>query len=410
VSLTKAASLYRSLDIRNLSDDHLRIAAKVTFRDESDQSVGVSVQAPGELVTVSPGGNARVPLAFDLDPGAMRPWTLRPAAGADAALVDEQEVDGWVTLGAMLPDGSADPSIPSASVPFYVLARRASDIQSRGLPAAALGDGLTMEFVNRSRFPGAVELLIAPPRSDTLEGDEDPDESDVGYELDIRRVGVRIEPPTETVTRTMITFGIARHEMAAIPQVTRFEVYLDVDRDGSPDHRIREVARGDRMQTWFGAWDPIEGSVLGEEAMTDTLHTTDLHTHLTMLSLPTASVSLTDTLGFGFYVVSRGLTEDWLMSPKVDVAPDGALDEGGPTYLYEPGELARTPAAWHIDVDGLGAASVELASRSGSREPSFLAFYPDNRFEDPSRQLQALTPGVLGPPIGAIFLPYSARP
>ena len=95
--------------------------------------------------------------------------------------------------------------------------------------------------------------------------------------------------------------------------------------------------------------------------------------------------------------------------PRIDVAPDGATDDG-PWFGFDPESLANRPLTWSLTVDGWSSASVEFAAAGGSQDATLLAFYPDNRFENDAGQLQVLVPGELGPPIGAIFVPRVDRP
>ncbi len=416
VSLIRRERLRRSLTVTSLADEVVTFAVAAHPLGQ-DEDTGLGVDLPIARASLLPHSTTTVPVVFDIDPADLASWSLRPQAGADVSAVQDHEIDGFLSLTEVGSNGDPVRDAPVVTVPFYVLPRRASAVSSRGLPALGEENDELLEFENRSQFVGEVELFVAPPATDTGLDAEDPDEPDVAHELDIRRVGVRLEPPTEEVTKTMVTFALARHERAAIPQVTRYAVYIDTDLDGLPDHRVREGRRGDRMYTYVGQWDHQAGSVVGDETITDTIHATDLHTHLTMLSVPCASLGITGTMAMGaadtpsleFYVVNTGLTEDWLFSPSLDVAPDGATTVGGPRYRFDPASLARSPETWTFSVEHQQTYGLTLERLGGMYDATLIAFYPDNRFEKPERQMQALSPGDVAPRTKYVFLPLGWR-
>lgn len=414
------ASFARPILLRNLTDQSLRVELRSVMRLSEDDDQGLSVLLPDEPITLSSRAEATVIVRFSVAPDRLRPWTLWPDAGAVAGPVQALEIEGQVEALLLAEDGSPMADAGISSVPFYALPRAASNLEAQPLAPALEDRDNRLRFQNRSPYTGTVELFALPrlrtagspePLPDVLpDAPEDPDEPEIAHELDLRRVGVRYAPPADPAAapedRGTLAFAFARHAPAAIPQVTRFEVYLDTDGDGAIDHRVRNGAAGDRMQTWYGAWDPEAGAILGSEAMTGTLHATDLHSHLSILSVPVAVLGMDAPGPIDFFVLQRGLTEDWLFQPDLDVAPDGADQPGGPRYRFDPAAAARWPApgGWHSEVPGEGAfGEIPLAPGPGETDLSWLALYPADSFGDPGRQMQAIVPGARPP--AALFLP-----
>jgi hypothetical protein len=406
-SLTRPERLARTLTVHNLTSELLVVSLDSRQLYDNDVDRGLRVLVPQTPVPIPAFGEAKVTVHFELDPAAMRQWSVRPDGTASTALVTAHELDGYITL-TPLRGGEPDPDTPTASVPFYVLPRPASMVHTRGLPAIGDDDAGNMVFTNRSAYTGTVEIFVSPTGDNGVPADEDPDEPEVLHELDIRRVGVRIEPPTEEVTRTMLTFAMARHEVAPIPQVTRLEFYLDIDDDGATDFRVREGSQRGSMLTYWGRWDPDARAIVGGEYITDTMHSTDLYTHVSMLSVPLERLGMSEPQPFSFYVRNIGTTEDWLGAARVDLAPDGASEASGPRYHFAPEGWAQMPAEWTVLVPGRGSAAVPLTT-AGKEGVELLALYPDNRFEESEGQLQVLPYGVMEPRVWPVWLPMTVR-
>jgi subtilisin family serine protease len=403
-SLTRPERHVRELTVLNLSDKLILFTVAADQLYEDDEGRGLEVIVPMMPAPVPPGSTVQLDVIFKLDPNLLREWELRPSAGASVGALTSHELDGFITITPITYGADSSPDLPAASIPYYVLPRTASLAHTRGLPAVGDEGDDHLTFTNRSAFDGDVELFVAPIDTAAGTDTEDPDEENVLRELDLRRVGVRFEPPTEIVTRTMLTFALARHEPAPVPHPTRYEIFLDVDRDGTTDFRVRDGSSRGRMRTYWAEWDSESGTVSGSEFVTDTLHSTDLYTYLSMLSVPIERVGMTEPEPFDFYVVHRGLNEDWLHTPSIDVAPDGALEDDGPRYSFSPHGLARIPDGWSIVVPARGTLHLGLAAE-GERENTLLALYPDNRFENDEGQLQVLRPGDIEPRVWPVFLP-----
>lgn len=386
-----------TLAVRNLTDAPIYFTTQSRFISPDDAGRGVTVELPDEPLRVEAMGRIDVPVRFDFTPSRFRDWLLHGVEDLRSDRMDVQTVDGFITLTLVEASGVPIEGELSPSVPFYILPRRASAIRG-SLSADAPDAPAALRFFNGA-YAGGVELFVLPEGAEQA----DPDERDVLRELDLARVGVRIAVPWETTGETYLSFGIALHDVAAIPQVTSLEIYLDTNRDSAPDYRIRRATQAylngqppsaaDHMAVGVAPWDAQSGAPAGPEAVTTPV--IDVHTRVMVITAPLASVGLQPDSPFDFYVVQRGLDEDWWNALTTDVAPDGADQAGGPRFRFDPTRWSAMPepsptgsGPWTPSVPAGGTAEVILGRGPGDRSPSFLALYPDNRFELDATQPQ----------------------
>jgi len=373
--------------LRNLSATDLFVLPRSRFIRPDDANRGVTVVLPDEPVAVPARATVQIPVVFRFDLQAMRAWDVRGLPWADAATMDRLEIDGYIAFD--LVDAGGDPmaSEPAPSVPFYALPRRKSAV--RGTATVRAGEA-RLRFASDADA-GPAELFTLPAGAAA----EDPDEPDVLGELDVKGVGVRFESPAGAAPS--VTFGLALHAVAPIPQATSLEIYADLDRDGRIDQRVRTGAmslvsgRGndDRMSLLIGRWDDAAGTVLGTETSLGELPS-DLYTRVAQVRVPLAALGLSAPAPFDFYVVHRGITEDWWNAATTDIVPDGADRAGGTRFRAEP--AAWTPAAWAMDVPAGGSAEIVLqglpADPADPSMPMLLALYPANGFDQAGEQAQ----------------------
>jgi hypothetical protein len=454
VSLTEAWQATRMIEVHNLGDAAISFTVAAGFQYAEDELQGLTIEVPEGVHTLEAGASLELPVRFNFDPSALRAWDQWPTlAGSDTGALQTLEIDGYLVVAPAEADGGLIPDVPVVTVPFYALPRQASAIRSPGLPAALDQPESTLKLSNDSDFTGSAELYVAP---DYVEGmlaqsnhslrsagpagtaglaqsahpaGADPDEPQIREELDIRQIGLRIEPPTDAITVARLGIAIARHARAPLPHtnISSYAVYLDTTGDGQPDFRIREVMSQGQIVARYAPWDAISNTFdISLETGDFVEHRADLFGHLTTISVPLAGLGLdaSDPGPVQLYVVNRGNNEDWLFEPGTrydplpswDVAPDGALDEsgtevvGGPRFVFDPSGLARVPDAWAVDLDGGTADEVGFTRGPGENDATWMLIYPQNAHDDAERQIQAIVPGHVEPPKPkGIFLPLLLR-
>jgi hypothetical protein len=398
VSLVAPLKLERLISVKNISDGVVGFSTAVVFRQPEAGGLTVEVPALPSVLPVT--GYTDVPIAFEIDPAQLPSWSPLGRPFARSEDLDRHELDGWISL--TVADGE------SPVVPFYALARQASRLHGLGF-ASPLGDSSgTLGFANAGPFAGAVELYVVPEGGELADGDE----PDVVGEIDMRWVGARLVESEAGQTR--LEFAVALHDVAPVPQVTSYEVYLDTTGDEKIDKRLRTgteyaiTGQGSdrRMVVGLADWDESNGA--GQETLIED-QPTDLQSRVARFGLPFEDGAPTEV---SFFVVHRGLSEDWLTGPDADVVPDGADTSGGPRLKLATEELAYEPKRWSLEVAGNAEDTVTLEPLGGDRQYPFLVLYPSNQFEWRDGQSALIRPGT-GPvrPPGAapIYLPVSLK-
>ncbi len=407
ISAYEPVRLEHALQVRNLSNDFYGFRVEAGFRDEADVGRGLTIEGPSIPIPLPGRADAEVPIEFSLDPAALRSWDVLGRSYVPDEALSELELDGFVVLAGS--DESEDRR--DAHVPFYLLARRASRVHSQGFELPAGDEPGQVVFANSGQFDGGVEAFIIPEG----EEEDDPDETDVVAELDVRRVASRFITPVGE--DPLLEFGVALYDVAPVPQVTSFEVYVDTDGDSIADFRVRTgtelrlSGRGsdEMMVVAVAGWDAAEGRATDETVVG--AQPTDLHTRVVRFAVPIASIGLSEPDRLGYYLVHRGLTEDWLRGPNVDWVPDAAATDGTSLLTHDPAVMSYSSANWSLQLAGGATEALVLEPQPGDWTPSLLALYPSNQFEAPGAQYAVVDPGSGPAPMEPppLYLPLVAR-
>ncbi len=432
-ALTAPVNVTLPVTLTNLTDAPVTYRIVPRFRRPAAADAGLTFQLQESVVhSLAPRETRTAPISVAIDPAKLADWTLYPAATGDGiGSVEASEIDGWLTFQPV--DGNAQPlpdvTAPAAAVPFYLMARRASAVAHTWMADPDAGPGHRLTFDNTSPFTGTVQLFHRPaqrtPGLGTPGGSvvtpagavdampTDPDEPNVPDALDVAAVGVRATTASTTsTTADRLDFAVVTHAAVMMPVPQQTQIFIDTDRDGSADWRVRAGDhRGpDRVQTFVGRWVASSNAITGTERTTDTLFSSDVATHASVLSVPMTLLGLTEPAPFDFWVVRRGTHEDWSHIGLPDVVPDGADQPGGPRLTFDPTTQAVRLAAPATAVAGGRTGSIPLAidaGRSGTscrRHDGYLAIYPENDFAG-NGQWAWIDGGGLRVVCGPVYLP-----
>jgi subtilisin family serine protease len=388
-SVAAAETITRAITVRNLdaAPVSLRVGTYPFAARSADGTgpPGVTVTVPSAPLSVDARGTGNVVVTFTLDPTRLDPW---PRPGIDPGWQGAwtaDEASGYVTIAPVDAGGSPVAGAEVASVPYFLNARPASAIEVQPGP---MTDATRLSLRNRSDRGGRVELFVLPDGARA--GDRD--EADVWGELDVRQVGVRFDPAAGVVM-----FAVALHDVSVVPALTAYELYLDVDRDGVTDYRVRtgpSEGAPDAATVRVGAWDEATGSLIGAERDTGTF-TTDLHARVALIGVPLEALGMTGPGPFDFYLLHRGLTEDWWRATVVDAVPDGYDGPCGRSRLrVDPAAWRALPEQWSLEVAGGATVGVARSGGRGQRVPALLALFPDNRFEPADAMVTSVMAGA----------------
>ena len=404
MSLTEKTVVEKQFEVKNLGEQAVFFELASSLTDQEAHGTSVTVTLPEGVIPLGPKKSVQVPVRFEVDPAALGDWTLRGVTPISLAAFDALEIGGAISVNLVDSSGNALPDTNPARVPFWTLPRAASRVRPE------IVDRQQVTFENASDFPGDVELFVVP-----FGGTEDPDEDDVRGEIDVRSVGVRFEPGAGG--ETFLTFGIALHEISVVPQVTQYEFYIDLDRDGYADKRVRtanEGKLGDLVSVKVADWDSDAGQIVGDEQSAG-LAAFDVNTRIAVVAVPLSALGLDAPRAFDFYLISRGLTEDWWDMTNVDIVPNDVDGPCGRVLLrVEPERWSGVPSQWTFTVEPGGKATARRDDGHGDIVPRLMALLPDNRFEDANAQLAVLVEGSDPDPVSErgrcqAFLPIATK-
>ena len=421
----------RILKTRNLSATAMYVQPSASFTNPDDAQRGLAVEVSNEPLFLPPHAEIEVPVTFHWQPAGLRDWTVRGSVFVSSDTMTQLALEGLIGLTPVNANGRPLTGELTPTVPFYALPRRASAISASSFALPGGGHDGRLELANRG-FSGMAELYHVPQGALP----EDPAEAGAFHELDLARVGVRFEPAPVPGGQGWLSFALVLHEPAPWPQVASTELYLDTDRDGRPDIRIRSASdsalagqpatNADTMSVGVARWDPATNNWPSTDQITGQ-QPLDLNARIVQIRVPLAAIGMNEPQPFDFYVIRRGLNEDWLHGLKFDVAPDGADSAGpqAPRYHVNPAAWAWQPEAWSLAVPAAaggqpGSATVALTStgtgggavgggpdaRLSAR--AMLMLMPDGRFEDKYGMAALVMPSSGGEPV-LIYLPYAAR-
>jgi subtilisin family serine protease len=232
VEADQTTTVSRRLTVRNYGDATVSLSISPKFRFANDEATGaVSVQAPATFSV--PAGSSRVmTVRLTVDPTKLAPFTANSGpGGANSLPLTAAEYDGYLEF--------RDPSNPAneVNVPWHVLPRKAANVQGPrtttvGVPTAYTNSGATTAQVNTYSLLGLSNKMQV---SNPGEGMPPIDLKAVGYAT-FDGTGVC---PNNTY---ILQFAIANHyRLSHSIAPGQVRIYLDVDRDGTPDFQVRSA-------------------------------------------------------------------------------------------------------------------------------------------------------------------------
>ncbi len=259
-------------------------------------------------VTVTANSTLDIKVKVDIDAGAL---TRAPDATISTANGRQRfsEGGGYVVL-------TSNDSAPTLRVPVHIAARPASSmgiLEHRiNLPAATTGTfslhavGTLVDTTDDVSWVSILELM-----------DEDPnDASSVGPNeaADLRYIGATSDYPVYIFDEAALYFGIATYGRWDTPNSVEFDIYIDVNEDGSDDFVVFNTNLGfftgvtdDAIVTVFcdlssfvcDAWYYVNG-------LSGSTNTNLFHNNVMTLVVPLVGIGLDEVnnTDFDFYVVS----------------------------------------------------------------------------------------------------------
>ncbi len=228
----KTVTAPQMLRIENFAAVAKRFTLKQNFRDPAEAASGAVTMKMPTNVVVPANGSIDVQIALMIDPDKLPSWELLGGfEGGDGAKFNGPEFDGMLTLVA---------GAEKLSVPWHVLPRRAAATEASW--AAAKPGQSALQLVNRGSETGLYDLFSLVGTSPQLPASAQPEPGDEFALIDLRAVGVRQVPESYCgEVGGCIEFALSTYGRRAHPEVTRFDVGIDTDGDGKPDHVVASL-------------------------------------------------------------------------------------------------------------------------------------------------------------------------
>lgn len=228
-ALSQPASFTKTVLVRNYSTAEHTYTIKSQFRYADDAASGaVTVNAPS-TITVPAGGSATFEVVLKVDARRLPTWTLNGGSqGGNGPLLQSVEFDGYITIA-----GGDD----NVHLAFHILPHKAAAVTpDRTNVTLRSGRGQVNLSNEGGAVDGRVEVFSLTGTSPKLDTPPPPAGSNEAL-IDLRAVGVRLVSLGGGALG--VQFGITTYGERAHPNYPAgFDVFLDVNRDGTDDYLI----------------------------------------------------------------------------------------------------------------------------------------------------------------------------
>ncbi len=236
-SVTKSYKTDVELTLSNTSNENLKYAFDVSFREEADEASGaVAIKIAPKSVIVAAGKTQKIKVQVTIDGSKLQDWPFDSvgATGGSGALLNGPEFDGWIT---------ATSDADSVKVGWTVLPKKAADVSTSSTVKLKKSGAGEMKLKNSSSVAaGDVELFAltgtSPELPDPAPGEPGSPGSNAAI-IDLAAVGVR-DGGDGT-----IQFGIATYDRRTVlTYPAEFDIYIDSDNDGTDDYVLFNAELG----------------------------------------------------------------------------------------------------------------------------------------------------------------------
>jgi hypothetical protein len=236
-SVTKTYRDQVELTLTNTSDERKTYNLAAGFRDTADAQAGaVQLKFAPSKVVLQPGKSRTVKVLVTIDGSKLDAWPFDWAGseGAGAAL-NGPEFDGWITATA----GSEQ-----LHLGWTVLPKKAADVSTAdSVRIDRKGNG-TVTLRNQSSVAaGSTEVFALTGTSPQMpkpaaDGPGTPGSN--AAVIDLAATGVRVDEAND-----MAEFAVATYDRRTVlPYPAEFDVYVDVDNDGTDDYVLYNAELG----------------------------------------------------------------------------------------------------------------------------------------------------------------------
>lgn len=291
-TITDNRTFNKRVLVRNYSTEWRFYTVSPRFRYADDAASGaVTVQAPYRVV-VPPNGTASFAVILRVNASKLPSWELNGGSrGGDGYRLQGVEFDGHLNLS-----GGGD----NIHLAWQILPHKAAAVNARPDQLNLRNGQGELTLRNRGATAGRVDVFSLTGTSPQVKKKELPRPGDNFAIIDLKAVGVRL---VDLGGAPGIQFGITTYGERAHPNYpAEFDVYVDTNRDGTPDSLIFNGelgAFGSSGQNVVYVVNLTTG-LGGPVAFSDA----DLNSANVILTVPLAAVGLKPDSQFSFSVLA----------------------------------------------------------------------------------------------------------
>lgn len=365
-SISQTREFHKRIQIFNLSNSARRYAVSAKFRDPA-QAAPATITVPSS-VRVGARGVREIDVGLQIDPSKLPTWLLNGGSqGGNGKLQTALEIDGQVTISD---------NIDTLHVPWTILPHKAADVHAGDEVELRGGTG-TVRLSNDGVLAGQTEVFNWTGTSKKIPKGSLPGPGDNFAVIDLGQVGVRLAMAggTQVVQFAINTFGKRAHPNYP----AEFDIYIDANRDGTPDYVVFNLENGG-----FGATGQNVVEVFNLATRKGTIYfyaDADLDSSNMIMTAPLSAVGLTSTSQFDFSVFAF---DNYFTGNLTDSIEGMTFTLGTPRF---------TAAGLSVPAGGRATLTVSEVPGGASASPSqkgLLLMYRDAT----SREAQAISVGA----------------
>ncbi len=293
-ALADRRSFLKKVLVRNYANTTRTYAIGAAFRDAADAASGaVTLDMPASI-TVPANGSRAFNVKLAVDPSRLPVWTLNGGnRGGDGFRLQDFEFDGAITV---------HDAIDNASIPFQILPHRSAVVTPATTEVQLKSGTATLPLSNaEGAVDGSVDVFSLLGTSGRVPPPRLPGPGDDFAVVDLKSVGARLVPlggGQFGMQFAMNTFGARSHPNYP----AEFDIFIDVNRDGTDDFVIFNVENGGFAATGQNvvAAGPLPNGPFRVMFFTDA----DLDSSNAIFTVPLSSIGLTETTQFNFSVLA----------------------------------------------------------------------------------------------------------
>lgn len=226
---------HKTIEVHNYSNRHRTYSITPTFRFPSDATGAVLFDAPFN-VGVRPHGSAKFKLRIRVDATMLPVWTLNGGSrGGDGFRLQGVEFDGFVTVRD---------DTDTIHLPWHILPHRAADVTPNTNEVDLKHGSGRVVLKNRDgAVDGRVDVFSLMGTSRKIPKSMLPGPGDNFAVIDLKSVGARLVDLGALgggIQFAIHTFGVRAHPNYP----AEFDIYVDANRDGTPDYVVFNLENG----------------------------------------------------------------------------------------------------------------------------------------------------------------------